>query len=91
MTSSADRETLPEEALRVIEQFTDALWMERGLSRNTLTAYRNDLCGLAGWLQKQGKMLIEAQRQDLLAYCRMDTLGMVRILDKLREVSRNAP
>ncbi|UCH46178.1 MAG: DUF2779 domain-containing protein [Nitrospiraceae bacterium] len=30
-------------------------------------------------------------RQDLLSYCRMDTLGMVRILDKLREVSRNSP
>jgi len=68
MTSSADRETLPEETLRVIEQFTDALWMERGLSRNTLTAYRNDLSGLASWLQIQGKTLIKAQRQDLLAY-----------------------
>ena len=64
-----ERETLPEETLRVIEQFTDALWMERGLSRNTLTAYRNDLCpAWPGWLQKQGKTLIVAQRQDLLAY-----------------------
>ena len=66
--SSAERETLPEETLRVIEQFTDALWMERGLSRNTLTAYRNDLSGLASWLLKQGKTLIVAQRQDLLTY-----------------------
>ena len=66
--SSAERETLPEETLRVIEQFTDALWMERGLSRNTLTAYRNDLSGLASWLLKQGKTLLVAQRQDLLAY-----------------------
>ena len=68
MTDSVSSETLSEETLRVIEQFTDALWMERGLSRNTLTAYRNDLSGLAGWLQKQGKRLIAAQRQDLLAY-----------------------
>lgn len=68
MTATADNETLPAETLREIEQFTDALWMERGLSRNTLTAYRNDLAGLAGWLLKQGKTLVTAQRQDLLGY-----------------------
>jgi integrase/recombinase XerD len=68
MTANANNEPLPAETLREIEQFTDALWMERGLSRNTLTAYRNDLCGLAGWLLKQGKTLGKAQRQDLLGY-----------------------
>jgi integrase/recombinase XerD len=68
MTATADNETLPAETLREIEQFTDALWMERGLSRNTLTAYRNDLSGFAGWLLKQGKTLVTAQRQDLLGY-----------------------
>ena len=52
----------------MIEQFTDAMWMERGLSRNTLSAYRNDLSGLASWLLKQGKTLQTARRQDLLAY-----------------------
>lgn len=87
MTSSADRETLPEETLRVIEQFTDALWMERGLSRNTLAAYRNDLCGLAGWLQKQGKTLIEAQRQDLLAYLSDRVSGGARPRTTARMVS----
>lgn len=59
---------MPEEALQVIEQFTDAMWMERGLSRNTLSAYRNDLSGLAAWLLKQGRTLLTARRQDLLAY-----------------------
>lgn len=68
MTATANNETLPAETLREIEQFTDALWMERGLSRNTLTAYRNDLSGFAGWLLKQGKTLVTAQRQDLLGY-----------------------
>jgi len=60
--------SLPEETLQVIEQFTDAMWMERGLSRNTLSAYRNDLSGLAVWLLKQGRTLLAARRQDLLAY-----------------------
>ena len=31
----------------LIEQFLDAIWMERGLSENTLAAYRNDLSGFA--------------------------------------------
>ena len=62
------RRSLPEETLQVIEQFTDAMWMERGLSRNTLSAYRNDLSGLAVWLLKQGRTLLAARRQDLLAY-----------------------
>jgi integrase/recombinase XerD len=68
MTASSSSETLPVETLQVIEQFTDALWMERGLSRNTLSAYRNDLSGLASWLLKQGRPLVSAQRQDLLGY-----------------------
>ena len=68
MTDISRNDSLPEEALQVIEQFTDAIWMERGLSRNTLSAYRNDLSGLAVWLLKQGRTLLTAQRQDLLAY-----------------------
>jgi integrase/recombinase XerD len=51
-----------------IERFTDALWMEHGLSKNTLAAYRNDLAGLAIWLAARGRELRSARRQDLLAY-----------------------
>jgi integrase/recombinase XerD len=54
--------------LQVIERFADALWMERGLSENTLAAYRNDLSGLAGWLAGADRQLLTAQREDLLAY-----------------------
>ena len=32
------------------EQFLDAMWMERGLSENTLTSYRNDLTKLIVWM-----------------------------------------
>ena len=52
----------------VIEAFLDALWMERGLSDNTLTAYRNDLQGLARWLAPQGLTLLGLEREHLLAY-----------------------
>lgn len=53
---------------QAVERFTDALWMERGLSDNTLAAYRNDLGGLSGWLLRQGRGLLAARREDLLAY-----------------------
>jgi integrase/recombinase XerD len=56
-------------ALQEIERFTDALWMEHGLSENTLAAYRTDLAGLAAWLHQQAiGTLPEARREDLLAY-----------------------
>jgi len=64
--SRADR--VPAEALREIERFVDALWMEHGLSDNTLMAYRNDLSGLAVWLAGHGRGLPDAGREDLLAY-----------------------
>jgi len=51
-----------------IERFLDALWMERGLSENTLAAYRNDLNGFALWLSGHQRSLGAAHRQDLLDY-----------------------
>ncbi len=52
-----------------IERFLDVLWMERGLSRNTLAAYRRDLSGFSRWLGEQQRCaLLAAQREDLLAY-----------------------
>lgn len=52
-----------------IERFLDALWMEGGLSDNTLAAYRNDLRGLALWLSANpGVGLIAARREHLMGY-----------------------
>nr|WP_321382232.1 site-specific tyrosine recombinase XerD [uncultured Vibrio sp.] len=36
-----------------VEQFLDAMWMERGLSENTLASYRNDLIKLLTWMEQQ--------------------------------------
>jgi integrase/recombinase XerD len=53
----------------VIEQFADALWMERGLSPNTLAAYQSDLRAFAAWLGKErGRGIEQAERLDLLDY-----------------------
>ncbi len=35
----------------IVEQFLDAMWMERGLSENTLASYRNDLNKLIQWME----------------------------------------
>lgn len=34
----------------LVEQFLDAMWLERGLSENTLASYRNDLVKLLQWM-----------------------------------------
>ena len=56
-----------------LETFLDAIWMERGLSENTLNAYRSDLSGFAKWLYKEQQRtdLLKAERsqiQEYLAY-----------------------
>ena len=61
-------ERLSEHDSALIDRFLDALWMERGLSRNTLAAYRSDLQKLALWLAENGCMLTNAARGDLLGY-----------------------
>ena len=53
-----------------IDEFIDALWLEDGLSKNTLAAYRRDLALFAHWLDQQrgGMKLGAAQEADLQAY-----------------------
>jgi len=51
-----------------IAAFCDALWLEDGLSRNTLEAYRRDLATLAAWLHARGTPLEHATEADLQAY-----------------------
>lgn len=41
----------------VVEQFLDAMWMERGLSENTLASYRTDLFKLLAWMTKHNYRL----------------------------------
>lgn len=51
-----------------IDTFLDALWLEDGLSRNTLAAYRRDLAAFASWLGPRGRTLPHAAEHDLQAY-----------------------
>lgn len=51
-----------------IEHYIDAMWMERGLSDNTLSAYRRDLSQYQQWLETRQSSIIRADRADLQSY-----------------------
>jgi integrase/recombinase XerD len=51
-----------------ISRFLDAVWMERGLSQNTLAAYRADLTALGRWLAERKVAMVKTTRDDLLEF-----------------------
>ncbi len=53
----------------LLDEFCDNLWLEDGLSRNTLDSYRRDLSKFASWLEKQRDAAItETTQGDLQGY-----------------------
>lgn len=70
--------------LSLLDEFTDRLWLEEGLSRNTLESYRRDLVQFADWLEKSAaKPLLLAESSDIEAY-----LGKRAPVSKPRSISR---
>jgi len=53
---------------QLIDAFIDSLWLEDGLSKLTLSAYRRDMNGLAVWLHSQARQLSDAQESDIQSY-----------------------
>ncbi|SFE91395.1 integrase/recombinase XerD [Paracidovorax wautersii] len=70
MGSMKDRVSASQAAVAdpAIDAFIDALWLEDGLSRNTLAAYRRDLALYAQWLAERGRALPQTDESDLNAY-----------------------
>ncbi len=60
----------------LIDRYIDAVWMERGLSKNSLEAYSRDLRAVAGYLNGIGKRLLNADHADLVGY--LAQLAMAR-------------
>lgn len=52
----------------LIQQFLDSLWLEKGLSQNTLESYGGDLRIFAAWLNGNGQSIIRVRRKDILSY-----------------------
>jgi integrase/recombinase XerD len=57
------------QADELLERFLDALWLEAGLSRNTLSAYRSDLEVFSVWLKAPPAAATREQLQAYLAEC----------------------
>lgn len=56
-------------SLDLLDGFIDHLWLEDGLSKNTLVSYRLDLAQFAEWLEKVAdKPLISASQADIQQY-----------------------
>ncbi|EKS7813918.1 site-specific tyrosine recombinase XerD [Edwardsiella piscicida] len=74
----------------LIEQFLDALWLEKNLAENTLASYRQDLRTLAEWLAYHDLTLLTAAHGDLQDFFaqRMDggykASSSARLLSALR-------
>lgn len=65
-----DQETAKHPLSVEINEYLDALWLQRGLSENTLAAYRRDLAQTEQWLinNKRSNRLIDASADDLGAF-----------------------
>ena len=66
MAARARAGTLTVEDASLLDAFCDTLWLEDGLSKNTLEAYRHDLAQLALFLKARG--LAQAGEADLFSF-----------------------
>lgn len=81
---------VPDVNTKLLDEFTDTLWLEDGLSCNTLTSYRSDLWQLGEWLAKQSqgtRSLKEATHPDLLAFLASRVSSLTKASTTSRELS----
>ena len=62
----------------LLDQFCDALWLEDGLAKNTLAAYRSDLSLFANWLAENQGSLLAVTAHDIKAYLAHQHTQIVR-------------
>lgn len=89
--SNAVADATPE----IIERFIDVIWMERGLSENTLSAYRTDLRNFSTWLssisvESAADAIITVDRNTVIQYLnelkqrKISSRSQARLLSSLR-------
>ena len=72
----------------LLDEFCDAVWLEDGLSRNTLDSYRRDLKQFQAWLEKMhGRDLLAATHADLLGYLGFKVAGKAKATSTSRLLS----
>ncbi len=53
---------------QILDAFIDNIWIEKGLSQNTLDSYRSDLEQFSSWLEKNNLSYIKTSKKEILAY-----------------------
>ncbi len=77
-----------QQSLKLIDIFLDSLWVESGLSENTLAAYGSDLKIFITWLKN--KPIIEVEKSDIAAFMEsrykagVGSRSVARVLSSLR-------
>ncbi len=79
--------SLPKNPKVVVDRFLDAIWAERGLSDNTLGAYRADLLALNQRLVSREVDLVHATRADILEYISWRVDGGAKPRSTARQLS----
>ena len=59
------------ESKLLIETFLDSLWLEKNLSQNTLSSYKNDLQKFRNFLEKNNKTVLNADHFLILSFLSM--------------------
>jgi integrase/recombinase XerD len=53
---------------QILDAFIDNIWIEKGLSQNTLDSYRSDLEQFSSWLEKNNLSYINTSKKEILSY-----------------------
>ena len=53
---------------QILDAFIDNIWIEKGLSQNTLDSYRSDLEQFSLWLEKNNLNYIKTSKKEILSY-----------------------
>lgn len=60
--SATNQIKIPLHETELLEQWLDSLWLEKGLSENSLSNYRRDLMQFMAWLAAQPLTTAEVER-----------------------------
>ena len=53
---------------QILDAFIDNIWIEKGLSQNTLDSYRSDLEQFSTWLEKNNLSYLKTSKKEILSY-----------------------
>ena len=53
---------------QILDAFIDNIWIEKGLSQNTLDSYRSDLEHFSSWLEKNNLSYTKTSKKEILSY-----------------------